>query len=342
MRNTLFRRWSSCAFICLLLCSASLFAGPVTGIAVLGDSVADEYQFAQIIEPGGDRRLARSFTETLTTTRSLDFGPLSNVSRGVPRNEGFEYNWAQEGERSDELIANGQHTGAAAQAAAGKVNLAWMFIGGNDFRDLFDPAVVTSPDPGAAIQSKVGTLLTNVNVAVQTLLAANPSLNVVISNAPDLRGIPGLKAAIASVPELGLFAAAVDQGVQAYNAQIKSLADGSNRIAMVDAYGFMQAAVAGLPVVVDGFSMDTNVPGNGSTHFFVDAIHPNTMPSLILGNMFIEASNAEFQSGITPLTDREIRASVAAPIPLPAPVLSGMIGMGCAGIGIVRARRKAA
>ena len=182
-----------------LVCLAASVAraGPVSGITVLGDSVADEYQFPIFSPPGGDRSQVMNFVEILSATRGLNFGAFSETSRGSPRNEGFEFNWAEDGSTSSALIAKGQHTGAAQQAAQGDVNLAWMFIGANDFRELYSPVVIQGPDPGGAIQEKVVTLATNVNVAVQTLLAANPQPDVVVANLPDLRSLPALKQAMA-------------------------------------------------------------------------------------------------------------------------------------------------
>src|ERR1041384_994190 len=96
-----------CALLLMLSLSAS--AGPVTGVAVLGDSVADEYRFAKIIEPGGNRTHARNFVETLSRFRQLNFGPFTtDTSRGEPRNEGFAYDWAKEGARSNDLLSAGQ------------------------------------------------------------------------------------------------------------------------------------------------------------------------------------------------------------------------------------------
>ena len=323
------------------LASTPCPAGPVavTGVGVMGDSVADEYHFAKIIEPGGDRRKARSFVEVLSATRGLNFGPISTVSRGSPRNQGFQYDWAEEADRSADLISKGQHTGLAEQVGAGQVDLAWMFIGGNDFRDLYSPQVIGSSDPGTAIEQTVVTLATNVSTAIQTLLTVNPQLNIVVANVPDLRSIPGLKQVLAQNPALVPFAAAVDQGIQAYNQQLDSIAAGNSHVAVVDAYGFSQPAVAGQPVKVSFLTLDTNVPGNSAVNYFVDAIHPGTAASGLLGNLFIDASNAKFNTGLNRLSDREI-ASFA--VPLPAPVGGGIAMMTLAGVVVWRKRRAAA
>ena len=316
-------------------------AGPVTGVGVMGDSVADEYQFPQFFPPGGDRRFARNFVEIVADTRGLDFGDFSINSRGSPRNQGYANNWALDGSTSSDLITGGQHTGLAQQiaAAGGDVNLAWLWIGGNDFRGLFAPEIIQAPDPGASIQSTVVTLATNVQIAIQTVLAANPQLDVVVANVPDLRALPAIKAAIAQTPELALFVAGVDQGIQAYNAQVAALAAGSDRIALVDAYRISQPAAAGLPVQVGSLLLDTNVPGNDLESYFVDVLHPGTVSQGLLANAFIDAGNAEFHSGIARLSDHEIVAYAAA-VPLPEPLSIGVIGLVSATLAIMRSRRR--
>src|SRR3954469_22183694 len=100
--------------------TSTLLAGNPGAIGVLGDSYSDEYRFYP-----PDRATARNWVEILAEARGLDFGPFSAEGRGEPRNRGYEYNWARSGATTDDLIAAGQHTGLAAQVAAGKVRLVW-------------------------------------------------------------------------------------------------------------------------------------------------------------------------------------------------------------------------
>jgi phospholipase/lecithinase/hemolysin len=128
--------------IALLTPLAPARAGWRGGIGVLGDSYSDEYQFYP-----PHRSTARNWVEILAATRGLNFGRFSTRSRGEPRNQGYEYNWARSDATTDDLIATGQHTGLAAQVARGEVNLVVVFIGGNDFINA-----MKTPDPAAAFQ----------------------------------------------------------------------------------------------------------------------------------------------------------------------------------------------
>src|SRR3954447_13621579 len=119
--------------------------GPgIDGIGVLGDSYSDEYQFY-----APDRSTAQNWVEQLAQDSNVSFGSFSKVDPPGPRNSGFEDNWATSGATSSDMVANGQVAGVAAQVASGRVDLVTVFIGGNDFRDVF--TVLGTQGPGAAI-----------------------------------------------------------------------------------------------------------------------------------------------------------------------------------------------
>src|SRR5690242_9159997 len=88
----------------------------IDGIGVLGDSYCDEYQFY-----APDRSTARNWVEQLAQDSNVSFGPFSAIDPPGAQNEGFGYNWAVSGATSNDMIANGQHTGVAAQVASGNV-----------------------------------------------------------------------------------------------------------------------------------------------------------------------------------------------------------------------------
>jgi hypothetical protein len=115
-------------FVVLVTLAPLVRADGPGGIGVLRNSYSDEYQFYP-----PDRSSARNWVEILAESRRLNFGRFSSQSRGEPRNQGFEYNWARSEATSDDLIASGQHTGLAGQVRTGEVGLVWVFIGGNDF-----------------------------------------------------------------------------------------------------------------------------------------------------------------------------------------------------------------
>src|SRR4051794_31836157 len=102
-------RRASLVLLALLVCfasySSSVLAGLVGGAGVMGDSLSDEYAFPIFKPPGGDRSTSLNYVQILSRTRGIDFGSFSTASRGSPRNEGFAFNWAEDGSTSTDLIA---------------------------------------------------------------------------------------------------------------------------------------------------------------------------------------------------------------------------------------------
>src|SRR5688500_1789350 len=93
--------------------SAAAAAAPV-GFGALGDSVGDEYQFRSGTITG-----TQNHVELLANFRVLNFGTFTTASRGEPRNQGYEYNFANAGDNTvagvtgPHLFSQGQVQGLA-------------------------------------------------------------------------------------------------------------------------------------------------------------------------------------------------------------------------------------
>ena len=300
-------------FVALLLLAPA--AAPA-GTTVMGDSLGDEYAFPIFTPAGGDRRTAKNYVELLSELRGgvFDFGAYSTASRGTPRNEGFEYNWARDGCTSAELLAEGQHTGAAGVIAAGDADAAFLTLGGNDFRSVF-----IAPDPPAALGQAVPALLQNVATIAQSILAADPAARLVIANVPDLRHLPELRGAVAAglIPQA--FADAVAGAIDAYNQQLAQAFADNDRVAIADLDGVIDGVMAGDSFVYGGVTIDRATPGNETNQLFVDAVHPGTVGQGLIANAFLDASNDKFATDYALLTEAEVLAAAAAPNPIPLP-----------------------
>jgi phospholipase/lecithinase/hemolysin len=286
-----------------LLESRRLFAAaPIGGIGVLGDSFADEYQFY-----ADDRATARNFVEQLAEDRGLNFGAFETdpAVRGEPRNAGFAYNWAKDGATTADLIAQGQHTGLAAQAAAGDVNYAWVFVGGNDVLSL-----ATSPDPAADVAALAGTLLTNGQAALAALVGAKPDLRVVIATVPRLGALPAVKGAVAGgLVEQSLVDQA-DAAVAQLNVQIRQIAKSEKQVALADVATLMDQLFAKKRYKVGKLTLDRETPSNDPRSLFLaDGVHAGTVGQGLLANVFVKAMKKEFKAKIKALSAKEILAN---------------------------------
>jgi hypothetical protein len=273
-------------------------AGYSRGIGILGESYFDEYPLAS-----PDHRTARNWVEILSLTRRLDFGRFSATGWGSPRDRGYQYNWARADATTSDLIATGQHTGLAAQVASGQIGTVFVFIGGNDFIEA-----MSKPDPEAALREALPRALSNYQLAIKTIRAAAPSIQLVLATVPDIRLLPEFDQALRE-GRLAVRVADVCTAVMArYNAQIRAMAATDKRVVLIDLALFAQLAdQVSHDFIVSGRRLDRSRPGKSSEFFFLaDRRHPGTLAQAELARKFVLAVNARFGAGIEPLRDTEI------------------------------------
>jgi lysophospholipase L1-like esterase len=268
----------------------------------MGDSFADEYQFQ-----ADDRAGARNFIEQLAEDRALNFGAFDPdaSTRGEPRNAGFAYNWAKDGATTADLIAQGQHTGLAAQIAAGEVNYAWVFAGGNDVLNL-----ATSGDPAADVASLGQTLLANGQAALAALVGADPDVQIVIATVPRLSALPAVRGAVAGglVPQSLVDSA--DAAIDQANAQIRQIAKAEKRVAVADVGAMVQQVFAKKRYRVGRVTLDRETASSDPRSLFLaDGVHAGTIGQGLLANVFVKAMKKEFKVKIKALSTREILAN---------------------------------
>jgi hypothetical protein len=284
------------------LSNTPLALGPV---GALGDSYTDEYQFYP-----PDRTFARNWVEILHATREVTFGPLSLKSRGEPRDQGFAYNWARSDATSTDMIQN-QLPGLTQQVAKGQIRYASIFIGGNDYLQLLDGVVsgqIPAADALPALEQTTATLETNFATAVNTLLAANSKVSLVVFTLPDVSFLP-ITRELATTPQAQLLLAATSQAIKQYNASITAIAATSSRIAEVDLAG-ITAQLASSPTGTYSFGGQTiRLTGVGDDYhdfFLADGIHIGTIGQGIIADEFALAVDSHFGGQLFPPTPQEI------------------------------------
>ncbi len=316
--------------LCLAAFKPSRLDAGLVRVGVLGDSLSDEYAFAN--DPP-DRRAAKGYVELLAGAHRLDFGAYSTVSRGEPRNQGYAFDYARSGATSSDLLQAGQATSVAALFKANKVDVAFMLIGGNDFFDA-----VQSPDPATALQSVGPTLLKNVNAAVATLLASSPNARLVLATLPDIRYTPEARSAQA----LGLLPKQLVDGaslvLRTFNAAIKQEFAANPRVAIADLQAQLDATEAPATFRFGGLTIDRVNPGTAINNLFVDGVHPGTLGSAGIANEFVGAADARFGLGIRPLSTAEALAAAGGGggsiAPLPPALWAGAIGLALAAVAV--------
>jgi phospholipase/lecithinase/hemolysin len=274
-------------------------SGKVTVIGVLGDSYSDEYQFYP-----PDRSTSQNWVEILARSRGLNFGRYSAKSRGEPRNQGFEFNWARSDATSTDMIKTGQHTGLAEQVASGEVRVVVIFIGGNDF--IF---ALQSRDAATLIQTVLTRAQTNLRIAVNTILKASPRVQVLLATLPNILELPEF----AEPLERGLLSPSLvadyAHAIERYNREVRTLALGNPRTALLDVA--LLARLAPRPdrdhVRICGRTLNRAHPQNSPDHVFLgDARHVGTVAQAVMANLVIHTLNSRSDARIKPLGVAEI------------------------------------
>ena len=299
------------------------------GVGVIGDSISDEYRFY-----APDRVMARNWVEVLTATRGLDFGSPSAGLVGGARVRRFAYNWSQSSATTSSLMAQGQHTGLAAQAASGAINLAAITVGTNDFTDvLFTSRSVAAMEPALERASS------NFVAILDSLLAINPTLKIAAFTAVDLRSSPLIRGALGS----GLISAAMAQAygsaVASYNDRLRDYVSGrSRRVVVVDEDRLLDEIVTADRYPVGSVELERFNAGNGIRHLFLsDGFHPGTLGQCLIANRFLDAINAGFGLDI-PVLGGEEMVGIAHAVPKPSGL--SLIGTGVLALfGYGRRRR---
>jgi hypothetical protein len=173
-----------------------------------------------------------------------------------------------------------------------------------------------APDPVAALGAALPRALANYRLAIRTIRAADPDIQLVLATLPDVRLLPEFDRPIREGRLPVRVADACTAAMEKYNTEIRTMAAGDRRIALIDFD--LVARLANLIsrdyVVVAGRALDRLHPGNSPDRFFLaDLRHPGTLAQAQLARMFIVGVNAQFGAGIEPLRDAEILAVVGEP-----------------------------
>lgn len=278
---------------------------PRRGIAILGDSFYDEYRGTD--QRGGEyAAVTFNLVELLARNRGFHLGAWGEW--GEPRREGYQYNWARSGATSTTLIEMGQHTGAAAQIAAGDVSFVFIGVGSNDFSPYngsYD-RIYDGTMSDEELSAKVETAIANMTLAVDTVQQAGAQgvamvlfmqweLDPTIAGShPDAERRRRVADAIDAV-NAGLLAMAAERGV----AVVEQSAVGASLQSSIDAEGFF---------TIGGERISLLQHGDEPHHSrLADAEHLGTVMGGVTANYyFIDTLNREFGLDIPRLSDEEI------------------------------------
>jgi phospholipase/lecithinase/hemolysin len=203
------------------------------------------------------------------------------------------------------LIAQGQHTAAAASFGAG--DLAVLWIGGNNF-------LANGNSIALGNFSFLNTAEAHMHTILSTLTGAG--MDVVVFNLPDFSGVPSVQLNVPPQFHPNFRAAALD-----WRNRLSALG-GTYGVAVVDVFGFSDELAADPSAFAVGGQDPILGPTFGpkedcSTCVFYDAIHPSSLAQGYIANAAFEAMNAFFDPAgldpIAPLGEAELLQLVPEP-----------------------------
>ncbi len=281
---------------------------PITmkGVAVLGDSQADEYR-------ADDNRgynypaTTLNWIEILQEKRNVNFGPWSVWEE--PRRTGYEYNWARTGNTTASMIQSEHHIGVAEQIKQGKVNVVVIFIGANDFAPyILDDgyhAIYNGELSDPAKKSKVNRIIADIKTAVYTIKDAG-NVRVVLVKVPDWGQHVGVQVAFPFPDQRN----DVSKVIRDVNAELDNLANDEGLVT-VDPNALYQSLVyknEDNKMTVDGITIERLLLNNNPKNFYLeDGVHTGTAVNGFMANAIVEQVNTMIDNDIRPLSEKEIR-----------------------------------
>ena len=307
--------------LCVTLLAASpCGARQIAALGACGDSLSDEY-FEQSYGS-----YARNWTMMFRVLRGVNLGPTAAEAGqpggawGEPRRTGYAFDWARYGAGTADLLAQGQHTGLAAQAAAGQggVTHAVLFIGANNFSPTNSAyfSIYFNLWSSATIANYVNTTVADITTAATTL--KNAGQRVVIVNVVDFGATPVVRSLYGNPTNRER----VTNVIATINARLRDVAR-QQQATYVDFFAMGRAVfgtnaapnqtllVGNTPINL--LQQDTSAHANPFAGFVDDGAHPHTAIQGVVANTIITALRLDPRVTLAPMSEQEIMTYAGLP-----------------------------
>ncbi len=283
---------------------------PSIRLGILSDSSADEYRAND--NRAGTTQYAETtlvWGELLQRHRGFNLGTWA--TRSEPRRIGFANNWARSGAVARSVITSGAHTGIAQLAGAGELDVIYFSIGNNDFAYYNDGAAIYNGTiAGQTLQNKIDAYVNDITTAINTILAANPNMKIILSTTADMGNLPEWQAQFPDpVKRLR-----VTTAIQQANTRVSDLATTRPSITIFDQEEFSEELFSRVDAngnLQIGGELISLTVASDEPHSAVlgDHIHPGTVMNGLLANIIIDKVNIIMGTAIPIFSDSEILAN---------------------------------
>jgi hypothetical protein len=273
-------------------------------VGVIGDSLSSEYQYTSA-------SFARNWLEQAAESGAINAGPIGSYP--PPRDNGYAYNWAQGGDTSAAILANGgQVDGLTAQIPTAGIDYAVLEIGSDDIGPggAAYNGIYNDTWTQGQINAKVSSVVSNINTAVQDLLATG--VKVIVATAADHSLAPGI---VAMYPN-NMQRQNVSNVVAQINQGIINVAQ-QNHVVVADLGAFQTAAMGTdlsmkTSILIGNVSIDltqsaTSNPSNAAWIF--GGTHPNSTLQGVMANLFAQAADDAYNAGLPLFSEQQLLAT---------------------------------
>lgn len=280
----------------------------VMNLAVIGDSVQDEYRAN---DNRGSPYFGTTFNwvEMLTRYRGVNVGAWG--TRAEPRRSGYEFNWARSGATS--ASAWSQLNGIVAQINAGQVTHVFLQIGLND---LNANNLAMTIYAGGTATTTLNTIADNITGMANQANAVAPG-RVMVAELQDFVSDLLLPEIVVAFPD-PIGRQRISNAIAYVNSRVRT------RLAPEVKYFAFNAALSaelatrrsGNVLLVGGQSILLSPRGNEYHNAWLNEspyAHAGTVLSGLLANVYMEALNAQFGTSLLRLTDVEIISIAGGP-----------------------------
>ncbi|HEY2838158.1 MAG TPA: SGNH/GDSL hydrolase family protein [Pirellulales bacterium] len=191
----------------------------------------------------------------------------------------------------------------AADVAAGKVSVATLLVGNNDYGQIAVPLLSGGLTPTELANFETG-VVNNIESAVTTVLNSGIQ-GFLLGSVPRTVAEPVVSQYFPSVPpdQLPGIIDLVDSSQERINAQLLDFAN-AHHIPFVDFFGFEKSLGTADHITVGGVPIALT-KGPDATYFFVDNLHPGYVGNAILSNFWMTALNVAYGTHLTLFSDHE-------------------------------------
>ena len=168
--------------------------------------------------------------------------------------------------------------------------------------------------PYRALGHRVGlseeAVIARITPAVSDLLAASPTVRVVLGNLEELEETPSKVALVTSGQTPASTLVLADQQQAIVNSALASMARHSSRIAVANFEGQLNSVCSAPTYTVGDVTLNTTTIGQDPHNLFLsDGEHIGTIEQGLLANVFITTIDTKFSVGLPTLTTAQILAT---------------------------------